>query len=409
MARNVDDGEETPEEVEKTTKADKAKKAEQPEGSNTVKEAPKDTEDKKEKKSKAAKESDRPSEKKQAEKGAAEIAKPEEAKKSQTIKDLAQDKELGQAKEAKAEVAKTQKIKTSQTKPASNSKRRSNNKKRKELPLFGWIAIALACLGVGILVGHFIVPSTLSSSALSGTTTVTEDHLDDVMGTYTYNGTTHNVTVEDVIEESSTLDDAKNDDGTYTLPAVDGVLSVARNQIVLDEADSRGDTATDDEAAAFAEEQLGTSDYSTIASDYSLDEDTAETMIKDAATMSKLRDEVVTTEVPDAPTAPTAPDDGSTDTASQDYATYIIDLAGDEWDSANNTWADSSSDYATALADYTVTNDSATYGAAEAAYYVAYEKYSEASSSASSEWYSFCNSLFENATITMNTLVTSTS
>lgn len=281
-------------------------------------------------------------------------------------------------------------------------------RRRAGLPTFGWIAIALACLGVGIIVGHFVLPVSFGSS-LASQTTVTEDHLSDVLGTYTYDGKTHNVTVQDVIEQSSTLDSAKNDDDSYTIPAVDGVLSAARNQIVLDEAEKRGDTASDDEAASFAEEQLGTSDYSTIASNYSIDEDTAETMIKNAATMSKLRDEVVTTEVPDAPTAPTAPSDGNTDTASQDYATYIINLAGDEWDSANNTWADSSSDYATALADYTVTNDSATYGAAQAAYYVAYQKYSEVSSSASSEWYSFCNSLFDNATVTINSLVTSAS
>ena len=120
--------------------------------------------------------------------------------------------------------------------------------------------------------------------------------------------------------------------------------------------------------------------------------------------MKKLRDSVVTTTVPTAPTAPTAPSDGNSDTASAEYAQYIIALAGDEWDSTNNTWASTDGTYYAALSSYAISNDSATYSAAEAAYYVAYSAYSTASSSVSTEWTNYVNTLLSNATIQIGSL-----
>ena len=266
-----------------------------------------------------------------------------------------------------------------------------------------WAAIAVAALVVGVLVGHFVFRSS-SSVSLDGATTCTEDKLDDTIATYTYGGETYKVTSREVITTSSSLDSAKNDDDTYNVPTADDVVSYARNQIVLKAAADEGYSVTDDDVSTYANDTLGTDDYATIGSNYNLDEDTTKTILTDAALMKKLRDAKVTTTIPDAPTAPTAPSDGNTDTASSDYAQYIIALAGDEWDATNNTWASTDGTYYTALSSYSISNDSATYEAAEAAYYVAYSNYQTASSEASTEWTDYVNTLLSNATIQIGSL-----
>lgn len=263
------------------------------------------------------------------------------------------------------------------------------------------VAIALAVGGFG-LAGC----SSAGSVAAVGTTTATEDQLDDTIATYTYDGTTTNVTSKMIIEDNTTLEAAKNEDDTYNYPTADDVLSYVRNHIVLAEAEKEGITVTDEEVDAFSESSLGTSDYATIATNYGLDEDTVKQMITDSATMSKLRDQVCDVELPDYPTAPTEPAEGEEDTPTAEYAQYIIALAGDEWDSETGTWAadDTDGDYYTALASYDITNDSATYEAASAAYEVAYNKYSTASSNLSTEWTNYVNGLFSQCSVTIGTV-----
>ena len=246
-----------------------------------------------------------------------------------------------------------------------------------------WIVIALVCAIAGGLIGHFAFGGG-SGSALSGRTSVS---------------------IRDVINASSTLEASKNDDGTYKIPSADNALSYVRNEIVMKEAENRGINVSDDDVAAYAEETLGSSDFDSIASSYNMDSDTVKSLIRDSATMKALRDQVVTTQSATAPTAPTQPADGNTEATSADYAKYIIDLAGDEWDAQNNTWKSTDGVYASALSSYTITNDSASYAAAQAAYYVAYQQYSTTQSAVSSEWTDFVNGLLCNGNVTLSSLV----
>lgn len=267
-----------------------------------------------------------------------------------------------------------------------------------------WIVIAVAALVVGALLGHFVIGDTGASANLSGKTTLAEGDLDSTIASYTYNGTTTNVTAREVIEESSSLDAAKQDDGTYAVPTADDVLAYARNAIVLQEAANKGLSVSDEERDAYAQEMLQTTDYATVAANYGISEDTVKKIVSDSALMKKLRDSVVTTELPTMPEDPTAPDDGNIDTATQDYATYVINLLGDEWDATNNTWARTDGTYYAALSSYPISNESATYAAAQAAYYVAYSNYSAASSQVSYEWTAYVNTLFSKASIQMGSL-----
>ncbi len=266
-----------------------------------------------------------------------------------------------------------------------------------KLPVF--IAVAVACLVVGLVVGHFAFGAKTLS--LSGKTSLSSDDLDLAVASYTYNGSTTQITARDVITQSSTLEAAASDDGTYSVPTATDIISYARTRVVVAAGEAQGITVSDDETNEYAEEKFGTSDYSTISSNYSIDEDMAKSMIKDSCLMTKMREQAVSTELPSQPTAPTAPSDDATDTPTAEYASYIIALAGDEWDSENNTWARTDGDYYAALSTYEISNDSATYAAAQAAYYVAYSAYSTAYSQTSTEWSEYCNSILANASITL--------
>ena len=226
------------------------------------------------------------------------------------------------------------------------------------------------------------------------------------MATYSYAGTNGTVTVRDVITSSGTLDGAKDDKGNYKIPSADEALSFARSAIIEKEAEKRNISVSDDDIKSYASEMLGSDDLDSIASSYGMDADTAKKLIKQSAMMKKLREQVVTeSDAGEAPTAPTEAAEDQKQVPKPEYAQYIIKLAGSEWDSANNKWASTDGPYATALKDYTVTNDGATYEAAQAAYYVAYQDYSTKQSSVSTQWTDFVNGLLSNASIQLSTLV----
>ena len=56
---------------------------------------------------------------------------------------------------------------------------------RKGLSTPVWVALVVVALVVGVLGGHFLLGG-IGGSSLSGKTTLSEDQLDSVMGTYTY-------------------------------------------------------------------------------------------------------------------------------------------------------------------------------------------------------------------------------
>lgn len=273
---------------------------------------------------------------------------------------------------------------------------------RRSVPALACVAMVVAALAVGLLVGRFL-PGSSGTVALSGKTVLSESELDSTIATYTYNGETHDITSREIIDEMGGTDEAANDDGTYNVPAAGDVVTYAQNQVILEDAEDRGLTATDEEVAELAEETFGTSDYETISSTYGYDEE----YIGVIATITKLRDAVVDVTVPDMPTAPDAPADGEEDVATAEYASYVIDLLGDEWDSETDTWASTDGDYYATLSSYEFTSEAATYDVAEAAYQVAYSAYTTAYSEFYDEWTTYTRNLLSNATIQIGSLVAS--
>ena len=273
---------------------------------------------------------------------------------------------------------------------------------KRGIPTLGWVALVVVALAVGLLVGRFL-PGDAGAIALSGKTTLAASELDSAIAAYTYKGETVKVTAREVIDEMGGTEDTANDDGTYTVPAASDVVTYAQNQIILADAEDRGLTATDEETDELAEQTFGTADYDSISSTYGYDRDYIATM----ATITKLRDAVVDVTLPEQPTAPDSPEDGQEDVATAEYASYVIDLLGDEWDAEAGTWARTDGEYYATLSSYEFTADAATYDVAQAAYQVAYGAYSDAYTELSNEWVAYTRSLLSNATIQLGSLVAS--
>ncbi|OUP09495.1 hypothetical protein [Collinsella sp. An2] len=267
-------------------------------------------------------------------------------------------------------------------------------------PIF--IAIAVVAVIAAAILGYFVGTGGFSSAKGLASSSLTDDQLDTVVASWTYNGENHEVTAREAIESQYSLDSVKNDDDTYPAPSADSILTYVRNQILLADAQSRGIEVTDDEMSDYAETNLGTSDYSTIATQYGVDEDQAKDIVRQNLMIQKLHDQVVpesTATMPDAPTQPS--DDSDSNPSSKEYADYIINLAGDEWDSETGTWASTDGPYYQALQNESFTADSATYNQAMTAYYVAYQQYTKAATEASSTWTDYANTLFANSDLSL--------
>ena len=263
---------------------------------------------------------------------------------------------------------------------------------------------AVVLFALGIVIGRFLLGGGGATGSLNGRTTLSEGELNTPIASYTYNGQTKEVTAREVIENTSGLDAAKQSDGTYAVPPADKIIGYVRNALVVAEAQSQGISVSDQEVSDYMQTNFKTTDVSQVASAYKLSEDVAKKLINDAVIMKKYRDKVLSTKLPDAPQAPTAPEDGNSETTSQEYAQYIISLAGSEWDANNNTWASQDGDYYKQLSAYSISNDSASYAAAQTAYQVAMSKYSAVASKASQEWSQKINEILGKASIAVYSL-----
>lgn len=278
-----------------------------------------------------------------------------------------------------------------------------DGQEHRTLPTAVWVAIAVVALVVGVLAGHYLLGSS-GTISLDGRTTLAASELDSTIATYTFDGQTTAVSAREVlVEANGGADPSANDDGTYDIPTASTVLTYVQNQIILQDAEDRGITASDEDVDEFVEESFGT-DLATLASSWGIEEDAAREMVAEAVIMRKLQDSVASTTLPDLPDEPEAPADGEEDEPTAEYAQYIIDLLGDEWDADADTWARTDGSYYATLSSYDISNDSATYAAATAAYGVAASEYQEAYTQISEELGDYSAALLSRATIQLGSL-----
>ena len=272
------------------------------------------------------------------------------------------------------------------------------------------VGIAVVALVVGCLIGRFLLGG-IGGGSLGGKTTLSEGELDTAVASYTFNGATKNVSAREVIQNASSLESAKNDDGSYNVPSAESTVSFIRNQILNDAAASEGISVSDDDVNSYAQETLGSSDVDTIAQQYGMDSDTVKQVLKQSAGVKKLYDKVTggdnNNQSATTPEAPVEPENGNKDEKNATYGQYIINLIGDEWDSANNTWARTDGPFHAALSAETFSADSASYNQAQMAYYAAQSQSQSGSDSSDTQqkWTDYVNGKLSNTVCTVFSLV----
>ncbi|MBY4797478.1 hypothetical protein K6V98_03790 [Collinsella sp. AGMB00827] len=275
------------------------------------------------------------------------------------------------------------------------SAKRSPLDRRLVLAIF--VVIALVAGGV---IGYFIDHGGFGSHGVNART-ISEDKLDTVVASLTYNGSTHQITVREALESQGTLEAAKGPDGDYRVPSADVLLGHARNRILLNEAEAQGISVGDDEAKEYAKTTLGTDSYDEIATQYNTSKESAERLVKENATIKKLYDKVVPAAAATVPEQPTAPAEGSDGSPTKEYADYIIKLAGNEWDSEKGAWAEGDGPFHQAFKDKAFSADGATYEQAQTAYMVAYQAYAQEMQGSQSAWLDYVNGLYGKADINL--------
>ena len=260
-----------------------------------------------------------------------------------------------------------------------------------------FIAGVLAAVIVAGVSGYFLGSGGFGSKGVSAPV-FAESELDATVATWKFKGASHKISAREAIESQYSLDSVKDEDGNYPAPSADAVLSYVRNRILLEEASKQGIELSDEDLSSSAEASLGTSDFSAIADQYGVSEDQAKQIVREQGTIQKLYQSVMD-DAPAMPKAPAEPESGDENEAKAEYAAYIIDLAGKEWDAEAGTWAKLDGAYATALAGEEITPESATYAQAQKAYAVAYQQYMLESQGANAKWTSYVNELFGEADV----------
>lgn len=233
---------------------------------------------------------------------------------------------------------------------------RPKKPKKQMSPVTGFVAGA--AITAAIAGGIHVIPSlTAPAHVEQGQTTLSEDQLDYALGTWTYKGKTHTVTVREAMDTSGAASAYKTDDGDYAMPSASAVLTIAKESVIAQLAEDNGITVTDDDIKAAAKAQYGTEDLTSIASAYSTSKEAIKTIIKNNLLQDKYREKVVGEE-------PVAPDAPAEDLSDSEYADYIKNLAGKAW--TDSGWKDNDSDWAVTLGDFD--GSSATYDQANAAY-----------------------------------------
>ena len=285
--------------------------------------------------------------------------------------------------------------------PAATPRAARPKKTRMQRAMMGkhkyFIAGALVAVIVAGVSGYFLGSGGFGSKGVSAPV-FAESELDATVATWKFKGASHKISAREAIESQYSLDSVKDEDGNYPAPSADAVLSYVRNRILLEEASKQGIELSDEELSSSAEASLGTSDFSAIADQYGVSEDQAKQIVREQGTIQKLYQSVMD-DAPAMPKAPAEPESGDENEAKAEYAAYIIDLAGKEWDAEAGTWAKLDGAYATALAGEEITPESATYAQAQKAYAVAYQQYMLESQGANAKWTSYVNELFGEADV----------
>lgn len=244
------------------------------------------------------------------------------------------------------------------------------------------LPVSIGCVVVGV--ASIVLATTLSKGSKSVPTTIPVDKSENyVVGSYTYDGKTTMVSaseVYDMIPSGITYQEGES----RRSPSAEQVISFVRQTIMSKIARDNGLSVSDEEVSEAAQKDSHGA--------------FTDTSLRTNLLLKKLREKVI--QVPTADqTAPTPPAAGQENTATKEYADYIVSLAGDEWDATTGAWRDQNGTIASAVKDLQFSPTGATYAAASAAYHASVKKTSAEIESAYDEWLNYQNEVMKNVSV----------
>lgn len=265
------------------------------------------------------------------------------------------------------------------------------------------IVVAAAVVVVAVAAAALLRPrgttAAGSPSVEAGARTTT------TVATWTYDGKSHDVSIQDVLDYTGAEGSYASDDGlTYDVPSAETTLALVRTEALAQAAEDEGIDVSDDDVDAYVTDTMGYDSVDDAADEYGMDADTLREQVRRGLMVQRLQDSKVDSSALDdatVPDPPTAPDDGDVSTASAEYRDYILDLVGDAYDASTGTWADPEGTYALALSQYDLSGGTATYEAAEAAYAAALSLSQDAYSTSDDAWTDYVNGVLSRVTVTL--------
>ena len=272
----------------------------------------------------------------------------------------------------------------------------------------------VACLLVGLAIGvlvTFIVTSEVGKGSqtaeddgkalVSGT--VGTDSLDTEMVRYSYGEDEVSLSVRDVITLTGSLDSMR-DEATkrYSVPSAEKALEAVRNDIVQKDAERHGIRVTDGDVLEYVSDTYGVATVDELAQQVELSNEETERQLRERLIIKFLKEDVVGDKHLLPLVEPPLPDDGDPEVLTEIYATYIVNLAGDEWDMAGNRWKSDESAFAKALADTPFEGGLASYDMARKAYDVVHQRNEEIQRTIDGAWSDYINNMFRQTTVTLS-------
>lgn len=257
----------------------------------------------------------------------------------------------------------------------------------------------VAGLVLGLLIGKFALGANLGNVTATNSVDVSPQQSGEIIANYTYDGQTKTVTLEDMFTYNDSASSA-NEDGSYPMPTAEQIISYVRTQIIQDAARKADITVSDEDRSEYLTKQFGTDNVDDVALSLGRTAEQVDTLMTEAITQTKLYEKVAG-EVPDLPDYPEYPADGDEEAKGETYATYITQVAGDEF--KDGKWVDAEGEFAGAIADFD--GQEASYKDATLAYQVLYNRASERMNELSAKWRDYENEILKDCAITMGTLI----
>ncbi len=264
----------------------------------------------------------------------------------------------------------------------------------------GVVVVLLLCAILFFALTDTSVGLVTKQGSLPNSATLNTNNTSFVVASWIYGDEQGTITLEDYMAEISAVL-LVSDSDSIDLPTAGELSYMTRVYIFADIAEEAGVVAPDDHVKAYISSNYG--DYDSIVATGLVSEDVLLSYFRKELLFARYCYQYINTYSSSVETiaAPSAPsDESSYDTDTAEYASYIISLAGDEWDSSASEWIYTGTVYEALEGDFD--GQSASYYDAAAAYYAClYEAYDMADAAGFDAWNEYVGAILGSVQLTI--------